>query len=489
METVNGKGQILDGHIFIYPADEEELDPHDLLSFMRRNIQYAKDYKHNMQMYLGNHDILDQQRRMYGPDNRLVANLPHYIVDTYNGFFTGIPPKITLDDKNENEALQQWNDTNSFQDKLSEISKQTDIYGRSFAFIYQDENADTCIAYASPTDAFMVYDDTVARKPFAFVRYWKDTESGLWTGMVYYANKIKTFKGSVVEDSDQNNMYNLVPAVEFYGNEERQGVFDNVKTLIDELDRVLSQKANQVEYFDNAYLKILGLDLDEDGDGRPDANLIGNQMIYSPNADAANADVEFISKPDGDNMQEHIIDRLISMIYQVSMVANLNDEAFSGNASGVAIKYKLLSMQNQAAVEERKFRISLRNLLGTVIGMGKVIGTIDKDQVRKELRFKFNRNIPIDLANQAQTARELKGIVSDQTMLSTLDIVDDAKKEMQRIADEQAEQVKQAVKNSASATDLVKGGNNDEDTQQPQERGLLEGSGTSGTGVDAPKPS
>ena len=116
METVNGKGQILDGHIFIYPADEEELDPHDLLSFMRRNIQYAKDYKHNMQMYLGNHDILDQQRRMYGPDNRLVANLPHYIVDTYNGFFTGIPPKITLDDKNENEALQQWNDTNSFQD-------------------------------------------------------------------------------------------------------------------------------------------------------------------------------------------------------------------------------------------------------------------------------------------------------------------------------------------------------------------------------------
>ena len=26
METVNGKGQILDGHIFIYPADEEELD-------------------------------------------------------------------------------------------------------------------------------------------------------------------------------------------------------------------------------------------------------------------------------------------------------------------------------------------------------------------------------------------------------------------------------------------------------------------------------
>ena len=452
MKTVNGKGQILDGHIFIYPADEEELDPHDLLSFMRKNIQYAKDYKHNMQMNLGNHDILNQQRRMYGPDNRLVANLPHYIVDTYNGFFVGIPPKITLDDKNENEALQQWNDTNSFQDKLSEISKQTDIYGRSFAFIYQDENADTCIAYASPTDAFMVYDDTVARKPFAFVRYWKDTKSGLWTGMVYYANKIKTFKGSVVEDSDQNNMYNLVPAVEFYGNEERQGVFDNVKTLIDELDRVLSQKANQVEYFDNAYLKILGLDLDEDGDGRPDANLIGNQMIYSANADAANADVEFISKPDGDNMQEHIIDRLVSMIYQVSMVANLNDEAFAGNSSGVALQYKLLPMRNMAANKERKFTQALRKLYRIVFSADQVVK--DKN-AWQDLLFDFKQNLPIDISEEADTLQKLSGVVSKETAFRNSRLIDDPKKEVERMQKEKQEEINQALQHSASATDQM----------------------------------
>ena len=227
----------------------------------------------------------------------------------------------------------------------------------------------------------------------------------------------------------------------------------------------------------------------KDDNGNPIFNLNEDRILYSPDPMAANGDVDFISKPDGDTMQENMLNRLKDDIFQTAMVANLNDEAFSGNASGVAIKYKLLSMQNQAAVEERKFRISLRNLLGTVIGMGKVIGTIDKDQVRKELRFKFNRNIPIDLANQAQTAGELKGIVSDQTMLSTLDIVDDPKKEMDRIADEQEEQVKRAVKNQASATDILKGGNNGEDTEQPQERGLLEGSGTSGTVVDKPKPS
>ena len=340
------KGQVVEGNVFIYPKDDELTMP-DLLKFIGKNIELSAEYKHNLEMYKGNHDILDKLPRQFGPDNRLVANLPHYIVDTYNGFFTGIPPKVTLEDKETNAALQEWNDENSLQDKLSEISKQADIFGRSLAFVYQDEESKTRIAYSSPMDSFMIYDDTVSRQPLAFVRYWKNTD-GIQVGMVYYATKIVSFEDSKFTE-ETPNPYKLVPAVELYGNEERQGVFDNVKTLIDELDRVLSQKANQVEYFDNAYLKVLGVDLDQDGDGKPDADLIGNQMIYSPDADATNATVDFISKPDGDNMQEHIIDRLVSMIYQISMVANLNDEAFAGNSSGVALQYNLVPMRNMAS--------------------------------------------------------------------------------------------------------------------------------------------
>lgn len=314
-ETVNGKGQVLDGHIFVYPKDEPGLAMNDLDAFINHNDQYTAGYKENMKLYTGDHDILHQVPRRFGPDNHLVANLPHYIVDTYNGFFTGIPPKITLDDDTSNEELQNWNDANSFQDKLSEISKQTDIYGRSFAFIYQDEDSNTKVAYMNPTEGFMVYDDTVARQPYCFVRYWEDVKSGQRTCVIYYADHFDAFAGGKLIDASQPNPYGIVPAVEFYGNEERQGVFDNIKTLINSLDKVLSQKANQVEYFDNAYLKVLGIDLDHDGDGLPDANLLGNQMIYSPDADATNATVDFISKPDGDTMQEHIIDRLVTLIY------------------------------------------------------------------------------------------------------------------------------------------------------------------------------
>lgn len=446
------KGQEIEGNVFIYPKDERMTMP-ELLNFISKNMNLAKGYEHNLEIYKGNHDILTKQPRQFGPDNKLVANLPHYIVDTYNGFFTGIPPKVTLDDKETNSLLQEWNDENSLQDKLSEISKQADIFGRSLAFVYQDEDSQTRIAYSSPVDSFMVYDDTVSRQPLAFVRYWKNTDS-VQVGMVYYSDKTISFEGSKFA-GEKTNPYGLVPAVEFYGNEERQGVFDNVKTLIDELDRVLSQKANQVEYFDNAYLKVLGVDLDQDGDGKPDADLIGNQMIYSPDADATNATVDFISKPDGDNMQEHIIDRLVSMIYQISMVANLNDEAFAGNSSGVALQYKLLPMRNMAANKERKFRQALRQLYRIIFSVGTVLPETHSEDWR-ELDFTFKRNLPDDISNDADIAQKLQGMVSQETLLSILPFVDDPKEELKRIKQEKIENMQTAMKYGPAALDQDK---------------------------------
>ena len=470
------KGQVVDGNIFIYPRGEK-MTMADLLKFIGLNQGLAKGYKHNLDLYTGKHEILTAHHRAFGPDNRLVANLPHYIVDTYNGFFTGTPPKITLDDKTANDALQDWNDENSLQDKLSEISKQADIYGRSLAFVYQDENSQTRIAYSSPAESFMVYDDTVSRQPLAFVRYWKNTD-GEQVGIVYYADTFVTFNGSNFGE-EKPNVFQQVPAVEFYGNEERQGVFYNVVTLVDALDKVLSQKANQVEYFDNAYLKILGVDLDQDGDGKPDADLIGNQLIYSPDADATQADIDFISKPDGDNMQENIIDRLVSMIYQISMVANLNDEAFAGNSSGVALKYKLLPMQNMAANKERKFTQALRSLYRVIFSVGTILPDSQSD-AWQDLNFQFKRNLPANLADEASTASTLMNVTSHETALSTLSCVDDPKAELERIQDEKNQQQEQAIKNQASALDMVKDDDND--------NSVLDSKGERGTGVDQPKP-
>lgn len=461
--TVQGKGSITDGDVFIFPTDEE-LTGDDINAFITANDDLAKNkYLPAKKMYLGQHQIIDDAKKDHGPDNRLVGNLAHYIVDTYNGFYIGIPPKITLDNTQDNTLLQEWNDTNSVQDKLSEISKQAAIYGRALAFLYQDEDSKTCIAYSSPINSFIVYDDTVAHKAIAFVMYWHDEDNNL-TGKVYLKDGIYALDMVRFEGTTGFNPFNEVPAVEFFMNTERQGIFENVETLIDALDKVLSQKANQNEYFDNAYLVLKGLKLDEDDDGNPKLDLNGNQIIYAPDADSAQGVAEFLTKPDGDAIQEHLIDRLISMIYQISMVANLNDEAFSGNSSGVALQYKLLPMRNLAANQDRKFTQSLRSLYKIAFSVGTILPESKADEWQK-LNFAFSRNLPENITDEADAASKLKGLVSDQTMLSTLSFVDDPKAEMKRIADETAQKAKDAAANSPSSPDfqkLLNGGGNDD---------------------------
>ena len=424
------------------------------------------DYKTKMCMYLGDHDILhkpaDAQRT--GPDNRLVANIANYLVDTYNGYFMGIPPKITLGNEQQNDLLQDWNDTNSVQDKLNEISKQCDIYGRSYALVYQDEDGYTCLTVIPPTDGVMVYDDTINHGRLAFIRHWSAQGDQGTQSMaeVYTADTITTYSDNRVID-ERPNIYGVVPAVEFFDNEERLGLCDNVATLINELNDTLSSKQNQIEYFDNAYLSVLGLNLDADGDGLPDIDLQTQRMIYSPDADAVNAKIEFLSKPDADGMQEHQIDRLTNLIYQIAKVPNPNDDSFSGNASGVAMQYKMLSMQNMAASKERKFTRSLRKLYRAVFSL------TNWPDAWRDLKFKFNRNLPNNLSEEVTDAKNLEGVVSKETQLSVLSIVDDPKAEIDRMDKEDEQKMQTAI----SVVDMQRNqdvGGDDEDEQQ----GVLE---------------
>lgn len=456
----NSDVQVTDNNLLLYPRDQEITET-DLQAMISQNEDWAQNYEDNREMYIGQHSILSAAKKIFGPDNRLVVNMPHYIVDTFNGYFMGNPPKITLPDKGQNESLQDWNDTNSLQDRLNEVSKQADLYGRSYLFFYQNEDAGTKVAVVSPLKAFMVYDDTVTQQPLAFVTYAKDRKGkSQWVGTIYYATKQVTFNDYLQEETP--NPYGLVPAVEFFDNAERQGVFDNVKTLCQSLDKVLSQKANQVEYFDNAYLKILGLNLDQDGDGKPDIDISQNHMIYSPDAEAANAVVDFISKPDGDTMQENMLNRLMDLIYQTSQVVNLNDKEFSGNSSGVALKYKMLPMQNMAANKERKFRQSLRQCYKILFSLGRVA----PEDAWSDLDFNFPRNMPANIEAEADTAQKLSGITSQETALSVLSIVDDPKEELKQKLQEQSDQAKNAPGWQFAATDQQVGGEEDDEEEE-----------------------
>lgn len=366
------------------------------------------------------------------PDNRIAVNFAKYIVDTMNGFFIGHPIKVMADKGDEAvgkyvEFLDQYNDQD---DNNAELSKICSIFGKGYEMYYVDERGNVGITYLSPMDAFMVYDDSVLRRERYFVRLYVDADLVLH-GSVSDGSVVRWFvqKGKIVwEEEEKIHGFDGVPATEYVENEEEIGIFEPVLTMIDAYNKAISEKANDVDYFADAYLKILGTYLDDE-----EVKQIRKDRIINFDGDAERLIVDFLQKPDGDTSQEHLIDRLEKLIFQISMVANISDENF-GTSSGIALKYKLQAMSNLGKTKERKFTSGM-NRRYRLIFSNPVSGMKKDDWVK--LHYKFTPNFPANTLEESEIAGNLEGIVSRETQLGTLSIVDNVPGELERIKSEQ----------------------------------------------------
>ena len=408
---------------------EEELTDAKLCKFLQQHAAESTfRYKRLLDAYKTDYPIFyEPAKPRWKPDNRIAVNFAKYIVDTMNGFFIGNPVKITVDGddgavKDYVELLDQYNNQD---DNNAELSKTCSIFGKGYDMYYVDDVGNIGITYLSPMEAFMVYDDSVLCRERYFVRLYMDSDNVLH-GSVADSEKVKWFtqKGRLVWDGEKKHGFDGVPATEYVENEEEMGIFEPVLTMIDAYNKAISEKANDVDYFADAYLKILGTGLDED-----ETKSIRDNRIINFDGEAEQLVVEFLQKPDGDTTQEHMIDRLEKLIFQISMVADISDENF-GTASGIALKYKLHAMSNLAKTKERKFASGMNRRYRLIFS--NPVSGMKKDSWVK-VRPKFTQNFPANILEESQIAGNLEGIVSQETQLSVLSVVDNVQGEIEKI--------------------------------------------------------
>ncbi|WP_304758233.1 phage portal protein [Faecalibaculum rodentium] len=403
----------------------------------KAKAQVAMRYKPLGDAYKGVYPILSQKAKpQYKPDNRLVVNFAKYIVDTFNGFFIGNPVKTTCDETAIAEIVEQVQNMNDQDDNNAELAKLTSIYGKAYEMYFVTRNKTLGITYLPPTEAFMIYDEGVVENPLYFVHWYKNTddeEVGSYSDAthIYY---FKRNEGSYqITDSVPHN-FDGVPAAEFIENDERQGIYESAMTLISGFNKALSEKANDVDYFADAYLKILGAKMDE-----ADKLELRNQRIINlENIGGEQLVVEFMGKPNADETQEHLLTTMERLIYQICMVPNINDEKF-GTSSGIAMQYKLLNTLNLFKAKQRKFESGMNRRWQLLFSHPLINGKVKADDWGK-LRYRFTPNLPANALEEAQTAAQLSGIVSRQTQLETLSMVDNVQAELERIEEEEKAQ-------------------------------------------------
>lgn len=390
-------------------------------------------YKPLQDAYISDHEILHRERKApYKPDNRIVVNFPKYIVDTMSGFFLGNPIKTTAGDAVVAKYVEYLDQFNDQDDKNAELSKICDIFGKGYEMYYADEDAELCTIYLDPTEAFMIFDDSILQRPLFFVRHYMDREN-IERGSISDGANIRYFQstGGYAWTSEwEPHYFDGVPATEYVENAEKQSIFEPVLTMVNAYNKAISEKANDVDYFADAYLKILGARLKQG-----DLEFIRDNRVvnFEGDVDEGKLVVEFMDKPDGDTTQEHLIDRLERLIFQISMVANVSDENFVGS-SGIALKYKLQAMSNLEKTKERKF----------VAGMNrryKLLFSHPRSKVPEDawvqLNYQFTPNIPANLLDESQIAGNLSGITSKETQLKVISAVDNVKEEIKKINQEQ----------------------------------------------------
>lgn len=415
-------------------SPDEELTDAKLSQFIARHATESTfRYKQLQDAYETDFPIFHEKTKPeWKPDNRIAVNFAKYIVDTMNGYFIGNPIKITVDGGEEAiekyiEFLDQYNDQD---DNNAELSKICSIYGKGYEMYYNDEDGNVGIIYLDPTEAFMIYDDSVLKRERYFVRLYRD-EDNVLHGSVSDQEKVRwfTIKGKIVwNEQEQLHYFNGVPATEYRENKECQGIFEPVMSIINAFNKAISEKANDVDYFADAYLKIIGTLLDED-----ELKHIRSDRVINFDGDGESVIVDFLQKPNGDTTQENLLDRLQNLIFLIAMVANISDENF-GTSSGIAMAYKLQGMSNLRKTKERKFTSGMNRRYKLIFSNP---GNAMKKDDWVKLYYKFTPNVPANLLEESQIAQNLSGVVSQETQLGVLSVVDNPKTEIERIDKEE----------------------------------------------------
>ena len=113
----------------------------------------------------------------------------------------------------------------------------------------------------------------------------------------------------------------------------------------------------------------------------------------------------------------------------------MSDDAFAGNTSGVAIKYKLIGLEQVRSRKERCFKKSLQRRIELIAGMLKTKSKADIDF--RDIEITFTANIPANNQEQADIVQALYGLVSQKRLLSLLPFVTDPAEELEELRKEQ----------------------------------------------------
>lgn len=393
-----------------------------------------------------NDGIRQRSMKSGKPNNKLMHGFARYITNMATSYFVGKPVEYAVDDDAYMTCLKDYMDEQYNYDY--EISKAASKKGIAYELLYVNEESKLKTKKYEAQDIIPVYSSRPDEFLNGFVKMHesRDLDGNLVcdyadvydrTDIYYFSRKTKA--GQYELQDIKPHYLSDVPLIVYWNNEEMMGDYECVLSQIDAYDRAQSNTANDMDYFTDAYLVVIGSSggfVDENGEDispeDAERNLRNNRVMYLDEK----GDAKFLVKPNDDAGNENYKDRLFRDIFFTSQVPPMTDESFAGDLSGIAILYKLIGLEQLAIMKENKMRLAKQKKIKMVTEWinFKKSERFDPSAVRQ----KYVRNFITNVSETIENAGKLEGIVSRETQLEMLpaEIVSSAAEELERIREE-----------------------------------------------------
>lgn len=409
------------------------------------HTQIAPTLMKNVAYYEGDHDILNRTRKKDAPNQKPVCNHAKDIADTATGFFIGSPISYTLvgkDNEEELDIITDALDTAGADDVDQDNALDMSQCGRAYEYLYAAQGTtDIKIKNLEATHTFMVCDDTIEQNELFAVYYYlrKETNTSITkfkatvctATEIYDLTIVDTEGNQVLTEKPTPHFFGKIPIVEYLNNKHGIGDYEQQIGLMDAYNTLMADRVNDKAQFIDALLVLYGAILGDNQDETSEAMKVlkDEKLLELPEGSRA----EYLTRTFDETGVEVLRKAIKEDIYTFSHVPNLTDENFVGNSSGVAMEYKLLGLMMLTNTKEKYYRKGLRKRLECIANYLKLKAIqLHPGAVVPE----FTRKLPKNLVELSQMIANLKGTVSQKTLISQLDFVEDAQSEIDAVDEE-----------------------------------------------------
>ncbi len=407
-------------------TDVREVAPENVVEVVNNayyvHIQHVREIDYLYDYYRGEQDIRHKAPTPRGANSQVVINRANEIVTFKTSYLLGEPIQYTsaIDNDSASEGIKTLNDYMRDEDKEGKDKELADwmhIAGVGVRMVLPDE--DTSDPYASPIEIFtldpreagVIYYSGLGRKPLVGFIVQRD-EDGQEYKCVYTDKFYCEIQGDELRNLAPTGLFpsggrirphllGRVPIIEYANNNARLGAFEVVLPLLNALNRLMSDKLDNVQDFVNAYDVFQNCEIDQDTYRQLSQG--GQAIMVSSKVAGQEVRVYRIASELNQQATQTVADDLYGAILTICGMPNRNGgSSTSDTGSAVYFRDGFESAESRAKDTEKTWRKSEREFLRVVLNICPKLGLKIGDITPTFMRNNFS-----NVQSKAQVLCEL----------------------------------------------------------------------------------